>query len=56
MYFELYEKLKLYAILYPDQIDVLTQEILDSTELEKTDLSIYKDAPEIVPFSKENSD
>lgn len=55
MYFEIYEKLKQYAALYPDDINTLTQESIDQMEMKKGKLLIPK-AEHTEPVNKKEPD
>lgn len=56
MYFETYEKLKQYAILYPDNIESLTQNALDKMKLKEGKLIPQESVPDYIPCTKYDSD
>lgn len=56
MYFETYEKLKQYAILYPDNIESLTQKALDQMKFEEGKLIQQETAPDYMPCTRYDSD
>lgn len=56
MYFETYEKLKQYAILYPDNIESLTQTTLDKMKLKEGKLIPQEPVSDCIPCTKYDSD
>lgn len=55
MYFETYEKLKQYAILYPDNIESLTQTTLDKVKLKGGKLIPQESVSDFIPCTKYDS-